>query len=44
MVSLNSRTAVEVASLTKIMTCLVILDLVKEKPLLLEDTLKIGLF
>lgn len=44
-VSLNSRTAVEIASLTKIMTCVIALDLSKRFSLdLKEEIVKIGLF
>ena len=44
-VSLNSRTAVEMASLTKIMTCIVALDIAKKYNLNLnEEIVTIGLF
>jgi hypothetical protein len=44
-VSLNSRTAVEIASLTKIMTCIVALDLSRKYDLLLaQEMVTIGLF
>jgi D-alanyl-D-alanine carboxypeptidase len=36
-VSLNSRTSVEIASLTKIMTCIIVLDLANKHSLRLEE-------
>lgn len=43
-VSWNSQTALEVASLTKIMTCVVVLRLIDETGSSLDQTVEVGSF